>query len=129
MSYTEKAKTITEAWRAFDLGPLTGKRLQWWVDLSKARATSPVSRLKTYFELRAPGQWLHVAFTGHRGCGKSTELLRLQGDLAQNYFVLYFEVTELLDPNDVAFSDLFLAISMKLARRFTTPGCRWTTAF
>jgi predicted AAA+ superfamily ATPase len=41
-------------------------------------------------------------FTGHRGCGKSTELLRLKARLEEAGFcVIYFEVDEYLDPNDL----------------------------
>lgn len=117
MNEIPKANTITDAWRACDLTPLEGDKLRWWVDLSKARASSAKkSRLETYLELRPEDQWMHIAFTGHRGCGKSTELLRLKSRWEQNYFVVYFEMTDLLDPNDVAFSDLFLATSMVVAQ-------------
>ena len=70
MANFTKARTIKEAWRACDLVPLTGEKLQWWVDLSKARGASPKTRLESYFDLRPADQCLHVAFTGHRGCGK-----------------------------------------------------------
>ncbi|MCB0183011.1 MAG: hypothetical protein KDE31_02040, partial [Caldilineaceae bacterium] len=45
-------------------------------------------------------------FTGHRGCGKSTELLRLQKRLEQvNYAVIYFEADDVIDVEDVVYSD------------------------
>jgi len=72
--------------------------------------------------LHPPDEWLHVAFTGHRGCGKSTELLRLKRRWERDYFVVYFEVTDLLDPNDIAFTDLFIATAMVVAQAFHDSG-------
>jgi hypothetical protein len=61
-----------------------------------------------------------MLLTGHRGCGKSTELLRLKEKLEKDgYCVLYFEADEDLDVNDVIYSDLLLAI----ARRIVTDLC------
>ncbi|MBM4034340.1 MAG: ATP-binding protein [Planctomycetes bacterium] len=122
MAAVQRASTIREAWLACDLGPLSGDKLAWWADLSKARGAKPLSRLEAIFDLGAGEFPLHVAFTGHRGCGKSTELLRLKQQWNLTYFVVYFEVTELLDPNDIAFSDLFLTITMKLAQEFHNCG-------
>ena len=62
---------------------------------------------------------VHVAqlFTGHRGSGKSTELLRLQDRLEKaGYVVLYFEADDDLDLNDLEYTDLFLSV----ARRVTS---------
>ncbi|NEQ25645.1 MAG: ATP-binding protein, partial [Microcoleus sp. SIO2G3] len=50
-------------------------------------------------------------FTGHIGCGKSTELLRLKEELEQQSFhVVYFESSQDLDMADVDISDILLAI-------------------
>lgn len=58
--------------------------------------------------------------TGHRGCGKSTELLRLKSKLEEDgYCVLYFAADEDLDMNDTIYSDLLLAV----ARRIVTDLC------
>ena len=61
---------------------------------------------------------VHVAqlFTGHRGSGKSTELLRLQARLEEaNYVVLYFEADDDLDLNDLEYTDLLLTIARRVA--------------
>ncbi|MDY6875990.1 MAG: AAA family ATPase [Chloroflexota bacterium] len=53
--------------------------------------------------------------TGHRGCGKSTELLRLKARLEEaGYAVIYFEADEDLDVNDILYSDLLLAIARRM---------------
>jgi energy-coupling factor transporter ATP-binding protein EcfA2 len=50
-------------------------------------------------------------FTGHRGCGKSTELKRLKQRLENaNFAVIYFEADEVLDLNDIVYSDVLVAI-------------------
>lgn len=50
-------------------------------------------------------------YTGHRGVGKSTELLRLQEDLrGRGYFVVYFAADkEDIEPEDVEYTDVLLA--------------------
>jgi hypothetical protein len=60
---------------------------------------------------------VHVAqlFTGHRGSGKSTELLRLQARLEQaGYVVLFFEADDDLDLNDLEYTDLLLSIARRV---------------
>lgn len=60
----------------------------------------------------------HVAqlLTGHRGCGKSTELLRLQSRLAgAGYVVLYFEADDDLNLDDLEYTDLLLCIARRVA--------------
>ena len=59
----------------------------------------------------------HLLFAGHRGTGKSTELLRLRKQLSnhlmddERFFVVYFEADdEDVDINDVGFPDLLLAM-------------------
>jgi hypothetical protein len=66
---------------------------------------------------------LHLLFAGHRGGGKSTELLRLKHALANppegetKFFVVYFEADrEDIDVNDVDFPDLLLAIIRQVGK-------------
>jgi hypothetical protein len=49
--------------------------------------------------------------TGHRGCGKTTELLRLKAELEKDgYFVVFFDAELELNKNDVDWSDIILTI-------------------
>ncbi|CDN10200.1 Type II secretory pathway, ATPase PulE/Tfp pilus assembly pathway, ATPase PilB [Richelia intracellularis] len=51
-------------------------------------------------------------FTGHIGCGKSAELLRLKAELEQKQFhVVYFESTHVLEMVYIDVTDIFLAIA------------------
>lgn len=54
-------------------------------------------------------------FTGHRGCGKSTELFRLQKRLEDaGYAVIYFGADEAIDVDDVIYSDVLVAIAQQV---------------
>jgi len=54
-------------------------------------------------------------FTGHIGCGKSTELLRLKALLIkEGYHVVYFEAKEDLEMRDLELTDILLAIAMQV---------------
>jgi len=60
----------------------------------------------------------HQLFTGHRGCGKSTELLRLKERLTDDgFYVVYFAVDEDLDPNDLIYTDLLLSIARRVVEQ------------
>jgi hypothetical protein len=57
----------------------------------------------------------HQLFTGHRGCGKSTELLRLKKRLeGDGFYVVYFAADEDLDANDLTYTDLLLSIARRV---------------
>lgn len=61
----------------------------------------------------------HQLLTGHRGCGKSTELFRLKAKLEENGFhVVYFAVDDYLDPNDLTYTDLLLSIGRRAEEEF-----------
>ncbi len=55
-------------------------------------------------------------FTGHIGCGKSTELLRLKAELEDDGFhVVYFVSSDDLEMADVDISDVLLAIARRIS--------------
>ncbi|NEO77927.1 MAG: ATP-binding protein [Moorea sp. SIO4G3] len=55
-------------------------------------------------------------FTGHIGCGKSTELSRLKAELlAENFYVVYFESDQDLEMNDVDVGDILLVIARQVS--------------
>ncbi|MBD2665508.1 AAA family ATPase [Richelia sinica] len=59
-------------------------------------------------------------YAGHRGAGKSTELLRLQKDLDEKgFFVIYFAADEEdIDPEDVQYTDILLACTRNILTAF-----------
>lgn len=63
----------------------------------------------------------HQLYTGHRGAGKSTELLRLKADLEQQgYRVVYFAAEEAdIDPEDAQYTDILLACTRNLLKELS----------
>jgi hypothetical protein len=85
---------------------------QYYIDFASVRGGKIIEALARTISLRSRlDQPTCQLFTGHIGCGKSTELRRLQADLeAQGFHVVYFESTQDLDMADVDISDILLAI-------------------
>jgi hypothetical protein len=63
-------------------------------------------------------------FSGHRGCGKSTELLHLmnQAEIQQKYWTINFSIREETDIIDIDFRDVLLAIGGRLFREYRKRG-------
>jgi len=57
---------------------------------------------------------LKVLFSGFKGCGKSTELLRLQRALKEDFVIQIFSVRERLDPNNLSISEILIAMMRDL---------------
>ncbi|MCY7273604.1 MAG: ATP-binding protein, partial [Phormidesmis sp. CAN_BIN44] len=72
--------------------------------------------------IRLSEQMTCQLYTGHRGAGKSTELLRLQEDLEnRGFFVVYFEADQQdIDPEDVEYVDILLACTSRLLGELRT---------
>jgi len=63
-------------------------------------------------------------FSGHRGCGKSTELLHLLGnpEIKKKYWPINFSIREDADVIDLDFRDVLLAIGSRLFREYRKKG-------
>lgn len=63
-------------------------------------------------------------FSGHRGCGKSTELLHLLGNpqIQRKYWPINFSIREEADIIDIDFRDVLLAIGGRLFREYRKRG-------
>jgi hypothetical protein len=85
---------------------------QYYIDFASVRGRKVIEAVERTIVMSARmGQPTCQLFTGHIGCGKSTELRRLQADLENKGFhVVYFESDEDLDLADVDITDIFLAI-------------------
>ena len=65
---------------------------RYYIDFSSVRGGDTVSEIGRTIVRLSPTEPTTQLFTGHIGCGKSTELFRLKGGLEQqNYHVVYFE--------------------------------------
>lgn len=106
-----RAKTLRDAFRLCDAGPLEDEALErYYVELSAVRSEEAMGSVDTRLSFFAPGSFGSVLFTGHRGCGKSTELRRLQKNWEQDYRVIYLETDVEIDINDASYTDLYLVI-------------------
>ncbi len=89
---------------------------RYYIDFSSVRGGQIIEELKNSITWADENEFTCNLFTGHVGCGKSTELLSLKKELeAEGFHVVYFESDEDLDMGDVDISDILLAI----ARRFS----------
>lgn len=85
---------------------------RYYVDFSPVRGGKIIEALGRTITDLSPTQPTCQLFTGHIGCGKSTELLRLKADLeSRGFHVVYFESTHYLEMTDVDVTDIMLAIA------------------
>src|SRR6187549_73681 len=63
-------------------------------------------------------------FSGHRGCGKSTELRRLaaNSEILKMFYPIHFTIRDEADINNLDFKDILLAIGGRLYREYTARG-------
>jgi hypothetical protein len=84
-----------------------------YVDLREVRGGRNLARVihRRIRSTKHPSYHQHL-ITGHRGCGKSTELRQIKGELEdKGLFCVYFDVEDVLDVNDVEYLDVLLAIA------------------
>lgn len=104
-----RATTLKTAFRVCNVEPLEGEDLdRYYVDLSEVRKTEAIAGVSNILDFQEPEQFTTILFTGHRGCGKSTELKRIQKHWEKDYRVIYLEVDEETDINDVSYTDFYL---------------------
>lgn len=110
-SSDQRATTLRTAFRVCSPEPLSGEDLvRYYVDLAPVRKTEAIEGVNTILDFQEPGKFQTVLFTGHRGCGKSTELKRIQHRWEKDYCVIYLEANEETDINDAEYTDLYLIV-------------------
>ncbi len=88
----------------------------YYIDFTTVRGGKIIEELGRTITRLSPNQPTCQLFTGHIGCGKSTELLRLKHELEkQGFFVVYFESSQDLIMADVDITDILLAIAHKVS--------------
>ena len=116
------ATTTRDVFRAVDPSNALSFDDDRYVDLTEARGNEDVIS-----ELFDTIEWSEERtaqlFTGHRGCGKSTELLRLKERLEKaDFAIVYFEADDILDLNDISYTDILLAIARQVHSGFQEMG-------
>ncbi|MDZ7959861.1 MAG: ATP-binding protein [Aulosira sp. DedQUE10] len=89
---------------------------KYYIDFSSVRGGKIIDELKESITFFSPDEPTCELFTGHIGCGKSTELLRLKAELEQaGFHVVYFESSQDLEMGDVDIGDILLAIARRVS--------------
>jgi hypothetical protein len=118
------AQTLPEVARQATLEPLKPGDPRY-VDLSAGQETRDLRLLRQYIEDQSANdlRYALAAFSGHRGCGKTTQLLRLQDDLAPRFTSIHVYADEqLLQDPDLDYPDLMLWLVDELVREFHKRG-------
>jgi hypothetical protein len=90
---------------------------KYYIDFSSVRGGKIIEELKDSITFFSPDEPTCELFTGHIGCGKSTELLRLKAELEQEgLHVVYFESSQDLEMGDVDIGDILLAIARRVSK-------------
>jgi hypothetical protein len=98
---------------------------QYYIDFSEVRGGKIIEALERTIVRLSPTIPTCQLFTGHIGCGKSTELFRLKSELEdQKFRVVYFEADQDLDVADVDVTDVLLAIARQVSRNLEAIGIR-----
>ena len=88
---------------------------KYYIDFSAVRGGNIIRELGRTITRLSPDKPTCQLFTGHIGCGKSTELLRLKTELErQGCHVVYFDSSKDLVMADVDVTDILLAIARKV---------------
>jgi hypothetical protein len=103
------ATNLRDAYRVCDIKPLAGEALdRYYVPLeSRVNATYGIQIMLGDQE---PGEFAKVLFTGHVGCGKSSELAKIARNEEAAYRIIYVQAEEQADPYDLEYTDLYLLI-------------------
>lgn len=111
--------------------PLEGEDDPRWVDTQSARGESNLRQLgpvlgidKSEQQLKSPPKRGYYLFCGHQGSGKSTELRRIRNDLdaPDAYCVVFADVAQELDVNNLRYQDVLLHLAGKLMERIEKDG-------
>lgn len=120
------AHTLDDAWSNFEpdipLAPLPdGSRHPFYV----TRPDNIMQRLKGKL-LRRYTNPPKYFLSGHRGCGKSTEMYRLAADaeIIGKYWPVHFSIRDHADLNDLDFKDVLLALGGQLYTQYQERGSK-----
>jgi hypothetical protein len=96
-----------------------------WVDCASVRGDEDIL-LGLGLEIARSPKVTTQLYAGHRGAGKSTELLRLQDDLQNKAFrVIYFAVDDGdLEPENTEYSDILLACARQVISELRPPSSK-----
>ena len=98
--------------------PLAGDRAKYYVE----RKEEQVSLVEN--TLLVSDQPTKLLLTGHRGCGKTTELLNVFRHLEPTHFPIWISALEVLEITDIKVEELLMAMGIKLFQGASDAGLR-----
>lgn|GEM_PF-429381 len=117
------ARTLREVSRVASVQPLAYGDPRY-IDLTPGHGSRDMMRLRLRLSRiaeddgdRAGGRWGKMIFTGHRGCGKTTELRRVEHDFVDRFYPLHIELDENL-LEDFDYTLLLLWLTEFIVRDF-----------
>jgi Cdc6-like AAA superfamily ATPase len=84
------------------------------IDQNETNINELKTRLEWGLDTREP---IKLLFTGHRGSGKTTALKRLVTKLNERFFIVDYNAFDLLDNNDITYSDVLFSIITKILEK------------
>jgi hypothetical protein len=110
-----KANDVYDIFQVFRGEPLNLEELkEFYHETGKARSRkNPRKRISRLLR-KELGTSQHMLFVGYKGCGKSTELNKLQKDISDEFLVINFSVMEELDPVHLQYIELFIVTMEQL---------------
>jgi Cdc6-like AAA superfamily ATPase len=124
------ATNLTEAYRTCDpVKPLQGDDLdRYYLPLLEARKTEAIYQVGQILEQQLPEEFSTILFTGHRGCGKSTELRRIEQQWQDEYLTVFLNIENETDINDVFYIDIYLMIIRQVEYNLRKLGIKFDGA-
>ncbi|MBI3076337.1 MAG: hypothetical protein HYY85_05000 [Deltaproteobacteria bacterium] len=101
----------------------------YYVDCSPVRGGASIEQLERF--LVGSQRPTHQLLSGHRGCGKTSEIYQLRkrlegGDAGRRYRTIYLDADAELDTNDVTLVDLVLVIIKRIREETEQITFSWT---
>lgn len=100
--------------------PLEGENLKrFYVELEEGRGDNPKLYLEDILRNNPMGKQ-QLLFSGYRGCGKSTELNKLQELIADDFITVSYSVLQEFNPTNINYVELFIIVMEKLFKMAET---------
>lgn len=118
------AQNLNEIPTWFDNKPISQEYFEeLYVNADRGRGMIPYKEIANRLTTNPDGNYKFL-FAGYKGCGKSTELIRLEREIGKDFLVLNFSILEELDILNLHYIELFIATMEKLfhvAKEFDIP--------
>lgn len=118
------ATTLRDAYRVCDVRPLSAENLDRYY-IPFASRQNAISDINGRLVVIEPGEFNTILFTGHIGCGKSSELARIAQHQQMDFLVVDIQVDEEADVQDIEYTDLYLVIIKQVEYQLRSLGLQF----